>query len=102
MAANVETGPSPPFSVHAFSRRKLYSMPSRCCASVKPTPKSALKSLLNEDAHGNVHPMRFLYAWSWSSGARDTAVSVTSWLARCTTEPLKPSAIAEQDGHPAL
>ena len=37
-----------------------------------------------------------------ASGARDTAVNATSWLTRCTTEPEKPSAIAEQDGQPAL
>jgi hypothetical protein len=43
-----------------------------------------------------------LYAWSLANGARDTAQSVTLWLARWTAEPLKPSAIAEQDGHPAV
>src|SRR6266513_1911479 len=47
-------------------------------------------------------PIRRLYACSFANGARDTAQSVTSWLARCTANPLKPSAIAEQDGHPAL
>jgi hypothetical protein len=34
-------------------------------------------------------------------GARDTAISSTSWFSRWTTEPLKPSAIAEQAGQPA-
>ena len=66
------------------------------------TLKSALKSLLTEDAQGNVHPIRRLYACSFASGARDTAESVTSWLARWTTKPSNPSAIAEQDGHPAV
>ena len=47
-------------------------------------------------------PILRLYACSFASGARDTAASVTSWFARCTTEPLNPPAIAEQDGHPAL
>ena len=42
-----------------------------------------------------------LYA-SFARGARDTAESVTSWLARWTTKPSNPSAIAEQDGHPAV
>jgi hypothetical protein len=60
-----------------------------------------LKSPPNEDAQGNVHPIRRLYACSFGSGARDTAQSITSWLARCSTDPLKPSAIAEQDGQPA-
>jgi hypothetical protein len=60
-----------------------------------------LKSLPYEDAHGNVQPIRRRYASILANGARDTAVSVTSWLARWTTEPLKPSAIAEQDGQPA-
>ena len=39
-------------------RSKLYSMPARCCASVKLTAKSALKSLPPDEAHENVHPMR--------------------------------------------
>ena len=76
--------------------------PSRCCSSVNQTLKSKLKSLPSEDAQGNVHPIRRLYACSFASGARDTAQSITSWLARWTTNPLKPSAIAEQDGHPAV
>ncbi len=66
------------------------------------TLKSALKSLPTDDAQGNVHPIRRLYACSFASGARDTADSVTSWLARWTTRPSNPSAIAEQDGHPAV
>ena len=66
------------------------------------TLKSKLKSPPNEDAQGNVHPIRRLYACSFASGARDTADSMTSWLARWTAKPLNPSAIAEQDGHPAL
>src|SRR5882672_7786752 len=69
--------------------------PSRCCSSVNRTLKSTLKSLPSEDAQGNVHPIRRLYACSFARGARDTAESVTSWLARWTTKPLKPSAIAE-------
>ena len=76
--------------------------PSRCCSSVNETLKSELKSLPNEDAQGNVQPIRRLYACSFASGARDTAQSMTSWLARWTAKPLNPSAIAEQDGHPAV
>jgi hypothetical protein len=37
-----------------------------------------------------------------SMGARDTAVIATSWFSRWTTKPLKPSAIAEQAGQPAV
>ena len=66
------------------------------------TLKSKLKSLPSEDAQGNVQPIRRLYACSFASGARDTAESVTSWFARWTTKPSNPSAIAEQDGHPAV
>lgn len=66
------------------------------------TLKSGLKSLPNEDAHGNVQPIRRLNACSFCSGARETAQSITSWLARWMANPLKPSAIAEQDGEPAL
>jgi hypothetical protein len=68
---------------------------------VNPTLKSKLKSVPDEAAQGNVHAIRRLYACSFARGARDTADRVTSWLARWTTEPLNPSAIAEQDGHPA-
>src|ERR1700739_1151072 len=79
-------------------RRYLYSTPSRCCSSVNETLKSKLKSPPAEDAQGNVHPIRRLYACSFASGARDTAESVTSWFARWTTKPSNPSAIVEQDG----
>src|SRR2546422_9930288 len=83
--------------------RKLYSTaPAVHSSLVCVTWKSQLKVLPDEDAQGNVHPIRRLYACSFASGARDTAASVTSWFARWTTEPLKPSAIAEQDGHPAV
>ena len=47
--------------------------PSRCCSSVNQTLKSELKSPPNDDAQGNVHPIRRLYACSFASGARDTA-----------------------------
>src|SRR6516164_2079120 len=51
---------------------------------------------------GKRPPIRRLYACSFASGARDTAESVTSWFARCTVKPSNPSAIVEQDGHPAV
>ena len=41
--------------------------PPRCCSSVNETLK--LKSLPSEDAQGNVHPTRCLYACSFASGA---------------------------------
>src|SRR5213594_2708458 len=44
--------------------------PSRCCSAVNWTLKSELKSLPNEDAQGNVHPIRRLYACSFTRGAR--------------------------------
>jgi hypothetical protein len=66
------------------------------------TLKSKLKSLPDEDAQGKDHPMRSLYACSFASGARDTPQSITSWLARCATEPLKASAIIEHEGQPAF
>ena len=66
------------------------------------TVKSKLKLPPSEDDQGNVQRIHRLYACSFARGARDTAVSVTSWLARCTTNPLNPSAIVEQEGHPAL
>src|SRR5215813_15174105 len=82
--------------------RKLYSpTPDFCCSLVCAAWKSWLKSLSNEDAQGKLQPIRRLNAWSFASGARDTAQSVTSWFARWTAEPLNPSAMAEQDGQPA-
>ena len=51
---------------------------------------------------GNVQSIRRLYSRNFARGARDTAHSITLWLARCTATPLNPSAIAEQDGHPAV
>jgi hypothetical protein len=56
--------------------------PSRCCCSLNQTLKSGLKSPPNDDAHGNVQPMRRLKPCSLASGARETAHSITSWLAR--------------------
>jgi hypothetical protein len=37
-----------------------------------------LKSLPAVEAQSMFQPIRFLYAWSRSSGARDTSISVTS------------------------
>src|SRR5215469_13843576 len=82
---------------------KLYvTAPDSHSCLVCATPKSRLKSLPYDDANGKLQPIRRLYPWIFASGARDTAESVTSWLARWTAEPLKPSAIAEQDGQPAV
>jgi hypothetical protein len=86
----------------AGSRAKLYSMPACCCSSVKPTPKSKLKSPPKDEAQGNVHPMRCLKASSLASGAREIAQNLTSRFSRWGTMPLNPSAIAEQEGQPAL
>jgi hypothetical protein len=69
---------------------------------VNETAKSKLNSLPNEDAQGKLQPIRCLYASSFSNGARETAQSITSWLARWTAAPLKPSAIAEHAGQPAV
>src|SRR3981081_1114707 len=62
-------------------------VPARCSSSVNEILKLKLKSLPNEDAQGNVHPLRRLYACSFASGARDTTESVTAWLPRWTTKP---------------
>src|SRR5207302_8848469 len=76
--------------------------PWRCCSSVNQTLKSKLNSLPREDAQGNVHPIRRLNACSFARGARDTAESVTPWLARWMTKLPNPSAIAEHEGHDAV
>src|SRR5262245_3094059 len=69
---------------------KLYSpTPDCCCSCEYPVWKSSLKPLLPEEYHGKVHPILRLYAFSLAIGARETAASVTSWLARWATEPLK-------------
>src|SRR3954465_1127395 len=104
VAAHAASGPS----VGACSggsggcSRKLYSGPERCCASASETLKSKLKWPSFDDDHGKLQPMRCLYAWSFSSGARDAAQSITSWFARWIANPLKPSAIAEHEGQPAV
>jgi hypothetical protein len=64
--------------------------------------KSKLKSPPCEDAQGNVHPRRRLYACSFANGARDTADSMTSWFARWMAKPLNPSTIVEQVAHAAV
>src|SRR5215468_8391880 len=104
VAANAVSGPSSPIGRGGhFADLKLYSTtPDRNSASVCTTPKSSLKSLPNDEAHGKLQPIRRLYACSFSIRARDTAQSITSWLAMWTTTPLKPSAIAEHDGQPAV
>src|SRR5215204_6928042 len=94
--------PALPMIIPGSSVRKLYSVPSLICSRVNEALKSKLKSLLADDAQGNDQPIRCLYACSFSSGARDTAQSITSWLARWMKEPLKASAIIEHDGQPAL
>jgi len=59
-----------------------------------------LKSLPNEDAQGNVHPIRRLYACSFASGARDTPTADVV-VGQVHGEPVEAVRDAEQDGHPA-
>jgi len=80
----------------------VFDGPRALLLLMNETLKSALKSVPNEDAQGNAHPSRRLYACSFASGAATPAESVTSWLARCTAKPSNPSAIVEQVAHPAL
>src|SRR5947209_5412949 len=59
--------------------RKLYSTePASSCSGVCAAWKSRLKSVPDDDAHGKLQPMRRLKAYNFSSGARDTAHSMTS------------------------
>ena len=67
----------------------------------KDTSKSKLNELLPEETQGNVQPMRFRYASSLSSGARETATNDVSRAARWTTVRSKVSATSEQLLHPA-
>jgi len=69
---------------------------------VNPTLKSGLKSLPNEEAQGNFQPIRRWYPRIFASGARDTAMSMTSCCARWIPKPSKPSAIVEQVAQPAV
>ena len=66
-----------------------------CSHSVK------LKSVPSEDTHLDVQPKRLRNASIFTSGARETATSVTSRAARCTTLRSKLSAQNEQLLHPA-
>src|SRR5437868_15021426 len=70
------------------SRSELYSIPLRCSSSVNEALKSELNSPSVDDAQGKVQPSRLLYSCSFVSGARETAHSITSWLARCVAIPL--------------
>src|SRR3989442_3513114 len=65
--------------------------PSRCSSWVNPTLKSTLKSLPSEDAQGNVHPIRRLYACSFARGARDTADSVNVVVGQVNDEAVEPA-----------
>jgi hypothetical protein len=92
-----------PAAGRGSSSAKLYvTAPASHSCVVCATPKSWVKSLPQEDAQGKLQPIRRWYAWIFASQARDTVVSVMSWWARWATDPLKPSAIAEQVGHPAV
>src|ERR1043166_1352080 len=78
VAARALPHSDPGISTTGFSRSKLYSIPSRCCFSGNDTLKSKLKSLLNDDAHGKIQPIRFLYLLNCASGAREIAQNITS------------------------
>ena len=54
------------------------------------TLKSWLKSLPNDDAQGNVHPIRRLYACSFSNGARETAESIDVVVGQVDGEAVEP------------
>jgi len=54
-----------------------------------PAIRFSSRPQLRHDSHDFAQPSM--------SGARDTAVSVTSWFARWTTKPLNPSAMIEHD-----
>jgi hypothetical protein len=41
-------------------------------------PKSTLKSLFEEENHGSLQPMRVLYCWMLTSGARETIANEVS------------------------
>jgi hypothetical protein len=46
-------------------------------------PKSALKSLPDEETHGSVQPMHSWYRSMFCSGARDTSAKDVSRACRC-------------------
>ena len=76
--------------------------PSRCCSSVNETLKSRLKSLPKEDAHGKCpahSPLEGLQLRQRRPGHRPEHHIV---IRQVDAKPLKPSAIDEQDGHPAV
>ena len=58
--------------------------------------------LPTEEAHGKLQPTRVRYARSFSSGAREMQVNVTSRAFRWDTAPLNVSAAEEQTGQPAV
>ncbi len=60
-----------------------------------------MKSLRSDDAHVKSQPIRRLYAASFSTGARDTQIIVTSRCSRWTIPRSNSSAANEQLGQPA-
>jgi hypothetical protein len=68
---------------------------------VDETPRSKLKSLPAVEAQGMLQPILRLYAWSLSSGARETRSIVTSRAWRWGRTPSMVSAIDEQAGQRA-
>jgi len=62
---------------------------------VNETLKSKLKSSPREDAQGKFQPIRRLYACSFASGARDTAVSIGVVLGLLYLPPILAQAVAD-------
>src|SRR4029450_8886618 len=85
----------------ARAGRRICATASRDSSSVCEKPRSKLKSPSDDEAHGRLQPMRRLYAWSFSIGACDTNVTVTSRARRCGSTPSTESAIDELTGPPA-
>src|ERR1700722_1719727 len=84
----------------AGSWSRLGSIADRGCSGLLEKPRSALNVLSLLDAQLNVHPIRLRYDISFSIGAPETAINVTSRAFRCGIRLSNESAIELFTGHP--
>src|ERR1700758_4572559 len=96
------SSPAPPAlrNAPAGSWSRLPSIADRVCSRLLEKPRSSLNVLSLLDAQLNLHPIRLRYDTSFSIGAPETAINVTSRAFRCGIRLSNESAIELFTGHP--